>query len=146
VERSPDHFDVVAGRGFFRPIGCVSLKDAAELITAAIAYARANGIRELMVNASSLTGVSSPSLGERYFMAQKWAHAADGAVRVAIVVRPDMIDPQKFGVTVAVNRRLTLDVFESEVAAVAWLDKGDPPSDPTATQIRAHAKELKRSE
>ena len=116
------------------------------MVTAAIAYARAHGITELVVNASSLTGFKSPSLSKRYFMVEKWARANDGAVRLAMVVRPEMIDPQKFGVTVAVNRRLTVDVFESEVAAVAWLDKGDPPSDPTATQIRAHAKELKRSE
>ena len=116
------------------------------MVTAALAYARVHGIKELVVNASSLTGFKSPSLSKRYFMVEKWARVNDGAVRLAMVVRPEMIDPQKFGVTVAVNRRLTGDLFESEVAAVAWLDKGDPPSDPTATQIRAHAKELKRSE
>jgi len=33
-----------------------------------------------------------------------------------------MIDPQKFGVTVALNRGLICDVFTTEAEAIAWLD------------------------
>jgi hypothetical protein len=33
-----------------------------------------------------------------------------------------MIDPAKFGVTVAANRGLVSNVFTTEAEAVAWLD------------------------
>ena len=77
-----------------------------------------------------LTGFESPSLSERYFLVEKWARTANGAVRLALVIRPHMIDPQKFGVTVAVNRRLIGDVFVTEASAIAWLDSDAPPSFP----------------
>jgi hypothetical protein len=40
-----------------------------------------------------------------------------------MVARPDMIDPQKFGVTVARNAGLTGEVSESEEEARAWLQR-----------------------
>ena len=40
---------------------------------------------------------------------------------------PEFIDPQKFGVTVALNRRLIADVFELEEPALAWLGSHAPP-------------------
>ena len=130
MDRLPDHFEVIAGRGFFRPTGKVSLDEAVELVNGAIAHARASGITKLFVNASRLTGFESPSLNERYLLVEKWAHTANGAVRLALVVRPHMIDPQKFGVTVAFNRRLIGDVFVAEASAIAWLDSGAQPSFP----------------
>ncbi len=123
TEHAPDHFEVVAGRALFRPVGCHSLQAAVELVNDALAYSRAHGIRELMVNGIRVTGFEPPSLAERYFLVDKWALTARGAVRMAMVIRPEMIDPQKFGVTVAYNRRLIADVFVEEGEALAWLDK-----------------------
>jgi hypothetical protein len=118
MERSPDHFEVVEGRGFFRPVGVMSLEAAAELLADAIAHARTHGIKELLVNATGITGPEPPSLSERYFIVANWARVAGGAVRLALVLRPEYIDPQKFGVTVAINRRLIVDVFELEAVAI----------------------------
>jgi hypothetical protein len=39
-----------------------------------------------------------------------------------MVARAEMIDPQKFGVTVAALRGLVSNVFTTEVEARAWLD------------------------
>jgi hypothetical protein len=128
MERSPDYFEMVDGRGFFRPVGHMSLAAAAELVTVALAHARAKGIKELLVNATGLTGFPPPSLSERYFIVENWARVARGAVRMAMVLRPEYIDPQKFGVTVAFNRRLIADVFELEGPALAWLGSREPPS------------------
>jgi hypothetical protein len=128
MELSLDHFEVVAGRGFFRPVGHVSLDEAIEMVDRAIAHARASGITRLLVSGLRLTGVKSPSLSERYFLVEKWARTANGAVRIGMAIRPHLIDPQKFGVTVAVNRRLIADVFVTEASAMAWLDSDDPPS------------------
>ena len=128
MEHSPDHLEVVDGRGYFRPIGSMSLEAAAELVTVALAHARAKGIKELLVNATGITGFPPPTLSERYFIVENWARVVRGAVRVAIVLRPEYIDPQKFGVTVAFNRRLIADVFELEAPALAWLASREPPS------------------
>ena len=127
MRQTPDHFEVVEGRGFFRPKGRMSLEAAAEQVTAAIAYARAHGIKELFVNATGITGFGPPTLSERYFIVDNWARVARGAIRMAMVLRPEFIDPQKFGVTVALNRRLIADVFELEEPALAWLGSGAPP-------------------
>jgi hypothetical protein len=130
MEPSADYFKVEAGRAFFRPVGRVTLAEAVNLVDGAIAHVRTLGITRLMVNGVQLTGFPSPSLSERYFLVEKWARTADGAVRLSIVIRPEMLDPQKFGMTVAVNRRLVADVFVSEASAIAWLDSGDAPSFP----------------
>jgi hypothetical protein len=39
-----------------------------------------------------------------------------------MVLRSDMIHPQKFGVTVGVNRGFVNNVFLTEAEALAWLD------------------------
>lgn len=118
-----DQFEVVGGRGFFRPTGHMPLAEAVARVDAAIAYARAQAIKDLLVNGILVTGFDPPSLSERYFLVEKWALTARGALRVAMVLRPEMIDPEKFGVTVAFNRRLIADVFVDEGPAVAWLDR-----------------------
>jgi hypothetical protein len=119
---APEQFEIAGNRGIFRPGGSVSLAQAVEMVTAAIVFARAQGLSQLLVNATALVGFDSPSLSERYFLAEEWAYAADGTLHVALVVHPEMIDPKKFGVTVARNRGMVADVFAVEVEAVAWLD------------------------
>lgn len=119
---TPDYFESVGNRGFFRPIGNLSLEETVEGVASAIQFAREQGIQELLVNVSALTGFDSPSIFERYQFVEKWASVARGKVRIAMVARAEMIDSQKFGVTVAANRGLVGDVFTTEAEAVAWLD------------------------
>jgi hypothetical protein len=38
-----------------------------------------------------------------------------------MVARAEMIDPEKFGVTVAANRGLVSNIFTTELEARAWL-------------------------
>jgi len=40
---------------------------------------------------------------------------------MAMVIRAEYIDPEKFGVTVARNSGLNTDVFAQEPEALAWL-------------------------
>ena len=58
----------------------------------------------------------------------KWAESAGSGLHVAIVARPEIIDPEKIGVLMAQNRGATGDVFTSEVAAIAWLDSRSGPA------------------
>ena len=108
----------------------MSLDEAVEVVDVAIAHARDSGIARLMVNGTRVTGFDPPTLSERFFLVEKWAHTAKGKIRLAMVVRPEMIDPRKFGVTVAINRRLIADVFVAERPATAWLESDNPPSFP----------------
>lgn len=116
-----EHFEMVGDHAVFRPTGEVSLLQAIQMVTAAIAFAREQHVRKLMVVTSGLTGFEPPSLAARYFFIHEWARAAGGSVRVAVVAKPEMIDPQKFGVTVAATSGLIGDVFASEDEAIAWL-------------------------
>ncbi len=116
-----DGFTIVDDHAEYRPVGQVSLSAAEQLVTAAIALAREKGIRKLLIDVTGLTGFVSPSLASRYQMVHEWARAAGGLVRVAMVVRPEMIDPRKFGITVAGNAGLIADVFSTEETALAWL-------------------------
>lgn len=118
----PDHFMISGSRGYFRLVGDVSLDAGVELVTQAILFARTQNIGDLLVNVTELTGFASPSIVDRYLFVVKWAHAAQGKVRMAIVARAEMIDQRKFGATVAANRGLVADVFTTEGEAVAWLD------------------------
>ena len=92
------------------------------MIDAALRVARTRGLREVVVNVTGLTGFASPSVGTRYAFIKQWARTARGRVRLALVARPEHIDPEKFGVTVAANRGWDADVFVTEADAIGWLD------------------------
>ena len=118
-----ESFEQAATRGFYRPVAQVTFEQAVDLVERAIAHARKLGLADLLVNTTQLTGFTPPSVFARYAMATKWVGAAGAALRVAIVTRPELIDPQKIGVLVLQNRGGSGDVFTSEPEALAWLEK-----------------------
>jgi len=118
-----EDFKIVGGHAEYRPTAQVSLDEAIQAVTSAITLARERHVRNLLVDVSRLTGFNSPSLIERYHFVHEWARAAGGAVRISMVARPEMIDPHKFGVTVAANAGLTGNVFASEGEALRWLEE-----------------------
>jgi hypothetical protein len=115
------YFSILDDHAEYRPTGQVSLEQMVELVTSAIAFAHDQQQRKLLVVTSGITGFKPPTLATRYYFIQKWASVANGVVILAIVARPEMIEPQKFGVTVAANRGLRSNIFESEEEALAWL-------------------------
>jgi hypothetical protein len=121
----PDRFERRDDHAVFRPVGRVSLAQAVRLVTSAIAFARDQRLGKLLVDTRDLTGFDPPSIAARYFLVHEWARAAGGIVRVAVVARPEMVDPQRFGVTVAANLGFEADVFTSEPDALAWLQRGE---------------------
>ena len=121
----PDHFVLEEGRGLYRPVGTVSFDEAVALVRAAIAAARRNQVRDLLVDTTALTGFPSPDTFERFLAAVEWAEEARGRVRLAMVARAEMIHPQKFGVLVAANRGLVSNIFTTEAEARAWLAAWD---------------------
>ena len=118
----PENIEIVGKRAFFRPVATITFERAVELTGEAMRYARSQGCVEMLANLTGLTGFPSPSTIDRYSMAVKWAESAGSALRVAMVVRHEVMDPQKVGVLMAQNRGVNGDIFLTEIEALRWLD------------------------
>lgn len=90
-----------------------------------------HGALKALVDLRGVTG--SLSLMERFGMASLFASKylaarVSGripACRFAVVGQPPIVDPKRFGETVAVNRGVPVKVFLEEAPAWEWLEK-DP--------------------
>jgi len=109
-------------RATYRPVGTVSFDEAVALVSSAIRLARSTEAKDLLVDTTQWIGFPSPNTFQRFLAAVEWAEEAGGRLRLAMVARIEMIDPQKFGVPVATNRGLISNVFSNEEEASAWLD------------------------
>jgi len=116
--------EILGDIAVLRPRGRIPLERLIPRVTATIKAVRDRGIRKLLLVALELEGLQSPGIGTRFFLSRQWAIAAGGAVRMAIAVGADLIDPQKFGVLVARNFGATANVFATEAEALAWLQDG----------------------
>ena len=114
-------FEIVGDHAEYRPTGELLLEQATRLIASGIAFARERQVTNLMVVTLGLTGFRPPNIIDRFYFITDWAKAAGNSVRVAVVAHPKMIDPHKFGVTVAFYLGFASDVFTSEKEALAWL-------------------------
>ena len=119
--KAPEHLKVREGYGCYRMSGHGPLTEAASKVIDVIIYCREQGIRNLLVDTTAWTGHDSPTTLERFNVAEAFTHAARSEVKMAMVVRPEMMDPNKFEVTVARNRGMIGNVFEREDEALAWL-------------------------
>ena len=119
--KAPEHFEVMEGYCCYRLSGQGPLAAAASKVIEVIAYSRDQKVRNLLIDTTNWTGHQSPDTLERYTWGQAFAEAARSTVKIALVVRPELMDPEKFEVTVARNRELMGNVFDSEKDALAWL-------------------------
>jgi hypothetical protein len=106
---------------YYRPAGKVTLEEAVDLLDQAIAWTRDQRIPRLFINAKALVGFPSPSLPARYFFCRRWAETGQNRVQLALVIRAEMMDPEKFGVVVARNVGMNVDAFTEENEALDWL-------------------------
>ncbi len=116
-----EQFEIKKDYSCYRLSGHGSLEDAASKIIEAIAFAQEQGISRLLIDAMKWTGHASPSTVERYNWATAFTEVAQGKVKIALLIRPELMDPNKFEVLVATNRGMTGNVFDSEKDAIAWL-------------------------
>ena len=119
--------EVTGDCAYYRPVGKVTLEQGAKLVDEAIEFARERRIPKLLINCTKLVGFPSPSLPQRYFMVRGWAKTAQGLVQAVMVARPEMIDPEKFGITVARNAGFIADIYPTEPEALAWLESRSAP-------------------
>jgi hypothetical protein len=117
-----EHFEIVGKRGFYRPTGKVSFEQAVDIVAIAMKFARTQGLLSLLINTNGFTGLAPPTIFARHNLAVKWAENAGPELHVALVTRPELMDPEKIGVVMAQNRGVSGDVFRTEAAALSWLD------------------------
>lgn len=114
-------FEMRDGMCIYRLRGKLSLVEAVDLISRAIAECRRSGAPRLLVDVTGVEELPVPTLVDRFLMVEDWAQAAKSMVVVAMVTHSRYIHPRKFGVTVAAHLGLTCDVFTSRDAASKWL-------------------------
>lgn len=107
----------------YRPHGECTLSEAVELVTRAISYCRTRNVDRLLINATGLDGIPVPSLVDRFLMVEEWAQESTGMVVVVLVIQPEYILPDRFGVKVAAHFGLTANVYTDEADALRWLEQ-----------------------
>ena len=119
----PEFFEQVDKRGYYRPVGDITFEKAVAMVADAMLYARENGMTELLADVRELKAAfSSITIFDRYAMAVRWADCAGTNLRVVLVARPEMLDPDKIARLMAQNRGADGEVFTNEADALAWLD------------------------
>lgn len=117
----PMFYENAEGHAVLRPTGTRKMAEVVDMVTDAISYARAEGARRLLVVLTAATGMVPPRVTTRYGYIREWARVSGGLVRVALVTTAEMMESDKFGVTVAANAGMVTNFFEDEAAALAWL-------------------------
>lgn len=98
----------------------LSFDHAVTLVTGVIRRLASEGTPHLLIDASRVR-FAPPTLVDRLRMVREWADAAEGRVRIAMLTRPEFIDPERFGIVAAGNFGLSAQVFDVEADAIAWL-------------------------
>ncbi len=119
-------FEVSDGIACLRVAGSYSFAAAIALVDSALAQAFQQRHDRLLVVANEVFGFDPPGVPARHQMMRQWAAAARTWVRLALVVRGELIDPEKFGVLAGRNFGFVSDVFESEPDALDWLRTLEP--------------------
>jgi len=143
TDASDEHlFETSDGVAIFRLQGYVSPERRFRLVKSAIASAKAQLVRELLIDISKLEWFETPSVSMRHFMFREWARAAGAVVRLAFVAKTETIDPEKIEIIAARNFGATAEMFSSETEAMAWLheqcEAAKPPRSPIAASAPAY--------
>lgn len=117
----PNGFSFHDGLARFSLRAELTLDEAVERVNDAIRYCRQNKISGVLIDITQLTGFDSPSLVDRFWFVSKWAETAAGRVAMAMVTRPELIAPDKIGITIAENRGFHANVFTDVEEAGQWL-------------------------
>jgi hypothetical protein len=121
VTLQPQSFEVHGELAVLRMVGEHSLQQTVDAVTAAIGQAREQGAGKLLVDITGVSGFDPPTLAARHEFVAHWAEAGRSHVRLAMVVRPEFLDPDRFCVIRAANLGMAYNLFDNEVRARAWL-------------------------
>jgi hypothetical protein len=121
VTIQPQSLEINGELAVLRVVGEHTLQQTVDAVTAALLRARAQGADKLMADITGISGFDPPTLAARHEFVARWADAARSHVRLAMVVRPEFLDPDKFCVIRAANLGMAYNLFDNEERARAWL-------------------------
>lgn len=101
--------------------GTQSLARAVDEVEDFLRQAAADGVRRVLVDVRGLTGFARPDAIAHVDMVRRWAVAARGRVRMAMVAPERLRDEERIGVVVAQGLAFDGDVFDTEEEALQWL-------------------------
>jgi len=114
-------------------MGEFSLEEAKRIFLEMMEAVALHATKRVLLDGRTITG--NPQTIERFFysefaaftVAQYRERGVAPATPFAYVLREPVLDPQKFGETVAVNRGMPVKVFDSLGEALKWLTKHPQP-------------------
>jgi hypothetical protein len=123
-------FEVTGEVARFRLIGEHVLELGVQQIADAIVRTKEAGLDKLLVDITAIRGVEPPGVDRRHWLMGEWSRVGRSRVRVAMVARPEFIDPDRYGVIAGMNAGFISNVFETEAQALDWLlgRRGRSPS------------------
>ena len=118
-----DYFTIEEKFVAFTPKGKYEFEELIEAIGDAISHCSKNNFKRLFVDLTEIVNLKSPTLGSRYKVIKEWASRSKGIVTIAMVVPEKILDPERFGIMVAINEGLKSNGFTSREEALEWLLK-----------------------
>jgi hypothetical protein len=125
MSKIPEYLSLDGNHAEYRPVGSCTFEEAVEMIDGALSYCKENRIGVLLVSVKGLSGFPPPTTAQRFRFATQWSATAAGSVRLALLSPPELIDTECIGVTMANNRGLDTQVFDSESEARRWMNGDD---------------------
>ncbi len=126
--------EFIFGAGYLSVIatGKFSLKEAEQSFLATLDAVIEHKTKKVLLDGRSVIG--KPETIERFFYGKFAANSVKAykgrgvspATAFAYVLKHPLLDPQRFGETVAVNRGMHVRVFDNMEAAAKWLDIAPP--------------------
>jgi hypothetical protein len=112
--------EIETGNGFLdvQITGRVDMTQALDELAAIRRTADGKGFRKVLVDCTGLFG--EIRVKERFEYASRVAETLRG-LRVAYVLNETLLDPKRFGETVAVNRGTSLKAWNNRAQALGWL-------------------------
>ena len=122
--------NIGAGSGLLHVMvtGEFSLEEAQRAFLEILEAVTRHNTAKILLDGRELKG--EPSTIQRFLFGEFTAHAvvryrkehsASRALQFAFVLQEPVLDPQRFGETVAVNRGMWVKVFDNPEDALAWL-------------------------
>jgi hypothetical protein len=111
--------------------GEFSLEEAKRTFLEMMQAAALHTTKRVLFDGRAITG--NPRTLERFYYAEFAAATTaqskkqnkSGETRFAYVLKEPVLDPEKFGETVAVNRGMCVKAFDNPEEALAWLENSD---------------------
>jgi hypothetical protein len=116
-----------------RATGEFSLEEAQQTFLDVMDVVALHKTKRVLFDGRAITG--NPRIMERFYygefaaatVAQSRTRGRSGATRFAYVLKEPVLDPERFGVTVAVNRGMLVEAFDNPEEARAWLEQHPEP-------------------